>query len=163
MPTFDSLALRRALGQYATGVAIATTRDAAGQPVGLTINSFASLSLDPPLVLWAIGLHSPSLSAFEQASHYAVNVLSREQLELSRRFASPVPDRFGGLALEIGRGGVPLLPACLARFECRISARLPGGDHLLLLGEVEHFERSPGEPLLYWGGAYRAVHPEAAE
>lgn len=154
MTAFDSLTLRRTLGQFATGVAIAATVDTAGRPVGLTINSFASLSLDPPLVLWSINRHTPSCAAFEANGHFAVNVLKLEQKALSNRFAASGDDKFAGVAWQPGLGGAPLIDGCLARLQCRLEQTVPGGDHLLLIGRVEALDREDGEPLLFFSGGY---------
>lgn len=154
---FDSRSLRDALGEFATGVAVVTARGADGQPVGVTINSFASVSLEPPLVLWSLGLHSPSLAAFESCSHYAVNILAADQVEFSQRFSQAQEDRFAGIALEVGAGGTPLLPGCSAWFECRNEIRYPGGDHVILVGFVENFRREPKAPLVFHGGRYREL------
>lgn len=154
---FDSRSLRDALGEFATGVAVVTARGADGQPVGVTINSFASVSLEPPLVLWSLGLHSPSLAAFESCSHYAVNILAADQVEFSQRFSQAQQDRFAGIALEVGAGGTPLLPGCSAWFECRNEIRYPGGDHVILVGFVENFRREPKAPLVFHGGRYREL------
>lgn len=154
---FDSRSLRDALGEFATGVAVVTARDAGGLPVGVTINSFASVSLEPPLVLWSLGLSSPSRAAFEACSHYAVNILAADQVEYSQRFSQPQADRFAGIALEVGAGGTPLLPGCSAWFECRNEIRYPGGDHVILVGYVEGFRREGKAPLVFHGGRYRAL------
>lgn len=150
----DSRSLRGALGRYATGVAVVTARAASGEPVGLTCNSFVSLSLDPPLVQWSVALASRACAAMRGASHYAVHVLRRSQEPLSRQFASSQADRFAGLELEEGIAGLPLLRDCLARFECAAWAQHPAGDHVLLIGRVLRVRAAEGEPLLYYRGAY---------
>lgn len=154
---FDSRSLRDALGEFATGVAVVTARGADGQAVGVTINSFASVSLEPPLVLWSLGLQSPSRTVFESCGHYAVNVLAADQVELSQRFSQPQEDRFAGIALKVGAGGTPLLPGCAAWFECRNEMRYPGGDHVILVGYVESVRREPKPPLIFHGGRYREL------
>ena len=154
---FDPRALRNALGEFATGVTVVTTRGTDGLPVGVTINSFASVSLEPPLVLWSLGLQSPSLAAFEACSHYAVNVLAADQEELSQRFAQNRSDRFAGIDLIVGASGVPLIPGCCAWFECRNEMHYPGGDHLILVGHVESFCREEKQPLVFHGGLYRSL------
>jgi flavin reductase (DIM6/NTAB) family NADH-FMN oxidoreductase RutF len=153
----DLRRLRDALGEFATGVAVVTARGIDGLPVGVTINSFASVSLEPPLVLWSLGLASPSRASFESCSHYAVNILAAEQVELSQRFSQPQEDRFAGIDLKVGAGGAPLLPGCSAWFECRNEARYPGGDHVILVGYVENFRREPKAPLIFHGGRYREL------
>ena len=155
-PGQDSRAFRAALGSFATGITVVTVCGPKGEWVGLTVNSFNSVSLEPPLVLWSLALSSPNLDAVSQASHYAVNVLAVGQEAVSQRFASKIADKFAGLDCHVGASGVPLLPGCCAAFECRTVAQYPGGDHIILLGEVERFESSgTAEPLLYYRGAYR--------
>lgn len=159
---FDQRELRRALGQFATGVAVVTTRGEDGLPVGVTANSFTSLSLDPPLVLWCLGKESTNLAAFEAAPHFAVNVLSSTQHYLSRQFAIQGGDKFAGVELSAGLHDLPLLGGALARFACRTTERLDGGDHIIVIGEIEHFEIFDGEPLVFHSGSYRVAtrHPD---
>ena len=152
--SLDSLALRAALGQYATGVAVVTTLDAEGRPAGLTVNSFASVSLDPPLVLWSLAQTSACMQAFKSCHHFAVNVLAVDQVELSNRFALAGYDKFGGIVWTPGLDGVPLLDGCCARFECRSHARHPGGDHVIFIGRVERFAQEERAPLVFHGGRY---------
>jgi flavin reductase (DIM6/NTAB) family NADH-FMN oxidoreductase RutF len=156
-PFLDSRSLRDALGEFATGVAVVTARAADGLPVGVTINSFASVSLEPPLVLWSLGLQSPSLAVFESCSHYAVNILAADQADLSQRFAQSQSDKFSGIETKVGVGGTPLLPGCCAWFECRNEMRYPGGDHIILVGFVENFCRDSKAPLVFHGGRYREL------
>jgi flavin reductase (DIM6/NTAB) family NADH-FMN oxidoreductase RutF len=146
--------LRRTFGRFATGVTIVTCLDAAGRPVGLTVNSFGSLSLDPPLVQWSLWLDSGYLDAFRQARHFAVNVLAAAQVDLSQRFASAAEDRFGEGHWEAGTGGVPLLGGCAAHFECETESAQPFGDHMLFVGRVLRAVESPRAPLLFHGGRY---------
>jgi flavin reductase (DIM6/NTAB) family NADH-FMN oxidoreductase RutF len=153
----DLRRLRDALGEFATGVTVVTARAADGQPVGVTINSFASVSLEPPLVLWSLGVESPSLEVFEACSHYAINVLAADQTEFSQRFSQSQSDKFAGIDLKVGAGGAPILPGCCARFECRNEARYPGGDHVILVGYVESFHREEKPPLIFHGGRYRTL------
>jgi len=156
-PFLDTRSLRDALGEFATGVAVITARAADGTPVGVTINSFASVSLEPPLVLWSLGLQSPSLAVFEACGHYAINVLAADQAELSQRFSQPQDDRFAGIDPGVGAGATPILPGCCAWFECRNEIRYPGGDHLIFVGHVENFRRDGKPPLIFHGGRYRAL------
>lgn len=149
----DAKALRGALGSFATGVTIVTTCHD-GHDVGLTANSFNSVSLDPPLVLWSLAKKSASSGAFMTADAFAVHVLSAQQQDLSNRFARSGTDKFAGLALERGRDGVPLLPDCAARFECRTAYRYDGGDHVIFVGEVLALDHSDKEPLLFHRGEY---------
>jgi flavin reductase (DIM6/NTAB) family NADH-FMN oxidoreductase RutF/flavin-dependent dehydrogenase len=161
---FDRRDFRRALGQFATGVTVITTRDAEGRRVGLTANSFTSLSLDPPLVLFCLDRGAPSLPAFLDCTHFGVNVLAADQHHLSRQFATPSMDKFAGVEALDGPGGVPLLEGVIARFTCRNTAHHEGGDHLIFVGEVEDYEAFEGEPLVFHSGFYRVAtrHPEAA-
>ncbi|HYH20865.1 MAG TPA: flavin reductase family protein [Azospirillum sp.] len=155
-------ALRDAYGRYATGVAIVTTLDPVGTPVGLTVNSFASVSLDPPLVLWSLMRGSASLDVFRDAGRFAVNVLTEEQRALSDRFAARVADRFAGIAWEPGLGGLPLLPGCLARFECTGHSHVEAGDHVVFLGRVHRFEHRDGTPLLFFASRYAELRDALA-
>jgi flavin reductase (DIM6/NTAB) family NADH-FMN oxidoreductase RutF len=147
---------RRALAQFATGVTVVTSRDTLGVPVGLTVNSFNSVSLEPPLVLWSLDLKAHSLAAFESCSHYAINVLAADQLEVARRFATRGADRFGPADWHDGPHGVPLIAGCVARLVARNRSRYPEGDHVILVGEVEHFEADGGTPLVFHDGRYIA-------
>jgi 3-hydroxy-9,10-secoandrosta-1,3,5(10)-triene-9,17-dione monooxygenase reductase component len=146
--------LRDALGQFATGVTVVTTLTGAGEKVGLTVNSFTSLSLDPPLVLWNLSRHSAKFEAFDNTDYFAVNVLGADQESLALAFARPGGTPFNSLQTEAGAGGVPLLPGCLAYFECRMTHRYPGGDHDMLIGEVLNFRDIGGEPLLFYRGRF---------
>ncbi|MBL8484377.1 MAG: flavin reductase family protein [Rhodocyclaceae bacterium] len=155
--SIDTREFRQALGCFATGITVVTARDGAGLPVGLTANSFNSVSLDPPLVLWSLSLYSNKLAVFQNCSHWTVNVLAADQQGLSQRFAQSESDRFAGLAYSDGLGGAPRLDGCCAYFECRNETHYAGGDHLIFLGEVERFERHDRPPLLYFGGRYRQL------
>ena len=160
---FDVRDLRRALGQYATGVTVVTTADASGQPFGMTANSFTSVSLNPPLVLWAAARSSPSLVAFETASRFAVNVLASDQHHLSRQFSTSGADKFDGVRLRPGE--LPLLEGTVAHFVCRRlrqQGRIEAGDHVLFLGEIESYDAPGGEPLVFHSGFYRLAtkHPD---
>lgn len=153
----DARALRQVLGRFATGVTIVTCRDAAGQPVGLTCNSFNALSLDPPLVLWSLRRSSPSLPAFAAAAHFAVNILAEAQVDLSRRFASSQPDKFGDGLWADGEGGVPLLGGAAATLECETSLRQDAGDHVLFIGRVRRLADLGLPPLVFHGGRYHLL------
>lgn len=157
----DGRAFRHALGTFATGVTIITTAAPDGTPCGVTANSFSSVSLDPPLVLWSLSRRSRALEAFSGAGHFVVHVLRAGQIGLSNQFARP-GDKFGGVALERGPDGVPMLADFLARFVCRRYRIDDGGDHLILLGQVLEFEYADGEPLLFVQGEYAAstLHPD---
>jgi len=153
----DARAFRNALGDFVTGVTIVTTRDADGQDVGLTANSFNSVSLDPPMVLWSLALDSTHLPAFRHATWWAVHVLASSQQTLSGRFASKGADKFAGLSVGRGPGDVPLLEGCAARFVCRTAFEYEGGDHAILVGEVLSFDRAGFPPLVYHQGRYGRV------
>lgn len=144
--------LRAALGRYATGVTVVTTQGPLG-PLGMTANSVTSVSLDPPLVLWCPSRASARFAAFETAEHYAIHVLAADQLALCQRF-SRSGDDFGGIETGVTPDGLPALPGCLARFDCRAEARHDGGDHAILVGRVLRAEMREGDPLLFWNGRY---------
>lgn len=156
-PPFTALELRAALGQFATGVTIITTREAGGRPVGLTANSFNSVSLEPPLVLWSLARRSSSLAAFTASAHFAINVLAAEQRPLAERFASKAVDRFEGVPWRAGEGGAPVLDGVAAVFECRHHSHHEAGDHVIFIGRVERCERRLGAaPLVFHGGRFFA-------
>lgn len=153
----DSRALRTALGQFATGITVVTTRGAEGAFVGLTVNSFSALSLEPPLIVWSLRCSSPSLPVFEHAERFVVNVLAEAQVEVSRRFALPLADKFDGVAHAENAWGLPLLHGAAAWFECRTVSRQVAGDHCLFIAEVERFTLSEAAPLLFHAGGYFAL------
>jgi flavin reductase (DIM6/NTAB) family NADH-FMN oxidoreductase RutF len=153
---FDERELRDALGRFATGVTVVTTTTARG-PLGITANSFSSVSLDPPLVLWAPARRSSRFPAFEAASHFAVHVLSAEQRDLADAFSRPGQGWPAGLAYARGLGDVPLLSGCTARFECRHDAAHEGGDHLIVVGEVLRLVDADLPPLVYHRGRFVAL------
>ncbi|MCB8876694.1 flavin reductase [Acidisoma silvae] len=145
---------RNALGSFATGVTVITARAADGSDVGVTANSFNSVSLDPPMILWSIGKNSSSLAAFMQAEHFAVHILAADQEQLSGRFAKSGTDKFAGIDIERGQGDVPLLKGAAARFQCRTAFRHEAGDHYILVGEVDAFDHDDHAPLAFHGGRY---------
>ncbi len=169
---FEPRDLRRALGQYATGVTVVTTEDAAGQRWGMTANSFTSVSLNPPLVLWAAARSSPSLPAFEEATRFAVNVLAADQHHLSRQFATSGAEKFEAVTLvpadQVVNAGTddaahpPVLEGTVAHFVCRTTQRIDAGDHVVFLGEIESYDAPGGEPLVFHSGFYRLAtkHPD---
>jgi len=157
----DPRDFRSSLGLYATGVAVVTTTAPGGENVGLTINSFASVSLDPPLILWSLAKTSPRLDLFAAADHFAVNILARAQEEVCMRFARPGEDRFAGLDTAPGIGGVPLIPDCLAHLECAREQVIEGGDHLILIGRVLRHRRTDGQDaLVFCNGAFTGIPTE---
>ena len=151
---------RAALGLFATGVTIVTARAADGTPVGLTANSFNSVSLTPPLVLWSLSLQAGSMAAFATGSHYAIHILAAEQRELAERFATRGADRFAGLDWRPGIGGVPLLDGAAAVLECHNRSRYEEGDHVIFVGEVEQCRyRADASPLILHGGRFYTELP----
>jgi flavin reductase (DIM6/NTAB) family NADH-FMN oxidoreductase RutF len=150
----DPRDFRNALGTYATGVTIITATDAEGRPYGLTCNSFASVSLNPPLVLWSLLLYSASLNVFQNASHFAVNVLGVSQQGLASKFAKSSADKFDGVEWTPGLGNAPLLAGSVANFQCRSVNRYYGGDHVIFLGAVEAYSYNRSEPLLFLHGGF---------
>lgn len=155
----DQIELRRTLGAYATGVTLVTTLTERG-PLGITANSFASVSLDPPLVLWSPARKSKRFPAFEAASHFAIHILAADQRWIAERFARE-GDNFDGLPTEPGLGDAPLIDGCAARLECAHSARHDGGDHLIVVGEVQRHQAWDRPPLVFCNGAFRALGPDA--
>ncbi len=159
-PDFSTAEFRQALGMFATGVTIVTARASNGQLIGLTANSFNSVSLSPPLVLWSLSRAAGSMAAFRAGSHYAINILSAEQQDLARQFATRDIDRFAGVAFSSGVGGAPVLEGVAASFECFNRSRYEEGDHVIFVGEVERCShRDNASPLLFHGGRYYAEHP----
>jgi flavin reductase (DIM6/NTAB) family NADH-FMN oxidoreductase RutF len=159
-PSFSSQEFRTALGMFATGVTIVTARTAQGSVIGLTANSFNSVSLDPPLVLWSLAQAAASLPAFRGTSHYAINVLAADQKPLAERFALKGADRWAGVSFTEGIAGAPLLTGAAATFECFNRSRYDEGDHVIFVGEVERCSWRPGaSPLLFHGGHFYTEHP----
>src|SRR3954471_8460850 len=150
----DPRDFRNALGTFATGVTIVTAMSADGRPYGVTCNSFASVSLNPPLVLWSLGMFSQGLSVFQNASHFAVNVLGASQQALASKFAKSSEEKFIDVKWSPGLGGAPLLADSVANFQCRAANRYYGGDHVIFLGAVEAYSYNGSEPLLFARGGY---------
>jgi len=159
---FDPKEFRSALGTFTTGVTIITTSAPDGTPVGLTANSFNSVSLDPPLVLWSLAKTSRNLEAFETSDHWAVHILSADQENLSNRFAKSAEDKFAGVDYEVGNGNVPLLKDCCTRIQCRTSFMYEGGDHIIFVGQVLAFDHQPVPPLVFQGGKYAVATRKSA-
>ena len=154
----ESLRLRRALGAFPTGVAVVTAMSREGRPIGLTVNSFASVSLDPPLVLWCLGNASDAYPDFAEAPAYCVNLMSEDAQDLALRFAKPGDHEVGDLSHDFGASGAPILVDAMAHFDCRVSDRLPGGDHLILIGEVLGFTaRDDVGALTFFRGAFGRI------
>jgi len=156
---FDSKSFRRALGNFATGVTIMTAQNAKGEKVGVTANSFNSVSLDPPLILWSIDKRSSSYDVFAEASHFAVNILAADQIDLSNKFARSKDDKYANVDFELGAGQAPVLKECSAVFECERYNIVEGGDHWIIIGRVVNFQDNGRSPLLYHQGAYSSVLP----
>ncbi len=158
----DPKAFRRALGNFATGVTIITTRASDGTKIGVTASSFSSLSMDPPLILWSCIKETPSCKVFESASHFAVNILASDQMNMSNHFARQQEDKFDGIEWQEGIGGSPIFPNCAGRFECETYNKLDGGDHWIFVGKVLTFDDFGRSPLCFHQGSYSMVvsHPE---
>ncbi|MBO9604271.1 MAG: flavin reductase family protein [Novosphingobium sp.] len=157
MKTIEPSEFRNALGRFATGVTVITTVDEAGLRYGVTANSYNSVSLDPPLVLWSLANTSRSMEAFAACKAFAVHILGAHQEELAMRFASRGEDKFADLDTREGFGGVPLFDDCVAHFECVAENRFEGGDHQIFLGRVVNFEACDHEPLLFHRGRFAKV------
>lgn len=154
----DPRELRNALGTFVTGVTIVTTMDADGRRYGVTANSFSSVSLDPPLVLWSQSIGSSSFAAYRDSDRFVINILAADQVELSNKFAKSGGDKFEDVAVREGLGGLPVIDRCAANLECLKVAAYPGGDHVVYLGRVERLERSVRKPLAFSSGRYALAY-----
>ena len=152
----DPALYRSVMGAFPTGVTVMTAATGAGR-CGVTASSFNTVSLDPPLILWSIGLKSPSIDMFRSAGHFAVNILDETQKDIALQFARPSADKFAGIGTFSGVTGAPLIRGALAHVECRLWARHAGGDHEILLGEVVALTRGEGRPLVFAGGAFHGL------
>lgn len=150
----DPKAFRNALGQFATGVTVVTTTDKDGNKIGMTANSFSSVSLDPMLVLWSVAKTCKVFNEFNEAKHFAIHVLKADQMNVSNQFASACDDRFAGIETTEGAGGVPILNDYSVVFECEMEARHEGGDHIILVGKVVNFDNRGEAPLVFHAGRY---------
>lgn len=148
---------RAALGRFASGVTVITTRDAAGNLHGITVSAFSSVSMTPPLVLICIEKTTGSHHAFIESKRFAANILSSRQSGISDQFAFRHEDKFDGIDYRLGIGGVPLIDDCLANIECRVVNEYDGGDHTIFVGEVESVTTADADPLVYWMGEYRTA------
>lgn len=163
MKQIDGMALRKALGAFPTGVTVMTTLDATGRACGLTVNSFSSVSLDPPLILWSQSLSSRSYTVFRDAERFVVNILSEHQVQVSRQFSTASDDKFRNIACRSGLGGVPIIGSCAANLECvKVSAH-PEGDHVIYIGRVLRLERSEHRPLVFGNGRYLVARDHEQE
>jgi flavin reductase (DIM6/NTAB) family NADH-FMN oxidoreductase RutF len=156
----DTTDFRRTLGCFATGITVITTVDDDGAPVGLTANSFTSLSLDPPMVLFCLDRKVQSFQAFHEKRHFAVNILHESQREISTRFAMSGVEKWSGIEFETWDTGCPILRGCLANLECDIDSIYEGGDHVIVVGRVRRLARADEDdrPLIYYRGGYTALN-----
>lgn len=154
--TMDRIALRNNFGRFATGVCVVTVMDN-GKPYGMTVNSFSSLSLDPPLLLWSIQKQSECFSMFHNAEKFAVNILAESDMDLSNHFARKQNHLMAEQDCVVGEEGLPLLPDALASFECHMWNRYEGGDHVILVGEVKAMREADGAPLIFYSGGYHSL------
>jgi flavin reductase (DIM6/NTAB) family NADH-FMN oxidoreductase RutF len=156
--TIDSRDLRNACGRFATGVCVITANPGDTAPFGMTVNSFSALSLDPPLVMWSLQNDSDCFAAFEQADGYAINILGSDQQDLANACAKKGNHTLSTEDFVLGQSGLPVLTEALASFECKVWARYPGGDHVILVGQVEQMTNSnEADPLLFYSGQYRGL------
>ena len=156
-PSFDAHALRDVLGRFATGVTVVTTCGDRSQPLGLAVNSFASVSLDPPEILWSIVSKAPSRPAFETHGAFAVNVMPKEDKESVLRFAQPIDNKFDGIAWRRGWRDVPVLDNALATLECDVKQMIPCGDHHIVVGAVRAIDSREGDPLVFFRGQFTTL------
>ncbi len=155
----DAREIRNVMGHFATGVTVITTKDSSEKPFGLTVNSFTSLSLDPPLVIVCVDKTVDCYSCFDGSRVFAVNVLGEDQEELSRRFATKGIEKFKGLQWRMGEHGSPLLDGVVATIECKVHRSYEGGDHTIFLGEILNATASGNRPLLFFKGKYNRLPP----
>jgi flavin reductase (DIM6/NTAB) family NADH-FMN oxidoreductase RutF len=153
---------RAALGRFASGVTVITTRDAAGKPHGLTVSAFCSLSAEPPLILACIHKQTTSHSAFFEREAFVVNILGEDQQHVSRQFAEPAIDKFNGTVFSENEDGLPKLEDCLVTLDCRVVEAHDGGDHTIIIGAIERAEIGQGRPLIYFYGNYRKIEKSPA-
>jgi flavin reductase (DIM6/NTAB) family NADH-FMN oxidoreductase RutF len=152
----DDAKFKLAMSHFASGVTVVTTHHE-GRPYGMTVASFASLSLHPPLILVCIEKNVRTHDVIAAAGRFAVNILGSEQADISNRFASKSEDKFEGVTTNTGRDGVPLIPGAVCTIECRVQQQLPGGDHSIFVGEVLEIETGEGAPLVYYRSGYRQI------
>lgn len=154
---FDTNTFRRTLGMFATGVGVVTVQDQTGHLYGLTINSFNSVSLHPPLIVWSLNSNSAAREAFETGDYHAINILAESQQNISNLFAGKREDKFDQVSWEPGLGNAPILPGCCAVLEVRNTKHWEEGDHIMFIGTVERCERAEVPPLLFFNGAYHTL------
>lgn len=157
--SFDSRQLRNALGQFPTGVVIVTAQTAGGERIGMTMSSFNSVSLDPPLVLFSVHRNALTFVHWQEMKHYAINILGEDQEELSNSFARAKSDKWEGVNSAVGENGAPILPGAIVTFECEAYSRYDGGDHEIFVGRILkwHEGRMETQPLVFYGGKYRQL------
>ena len=160
--SFDARDFRDALGSFATGVALVTAREPGGRAIGITINSFSSVSLDPPLVLWSLARTSPNLEHFGVGAEHLIHILAHDQEPLARRFASRAVDKFEGIAHNVTDGGLPQFDHCLAYFECRTHAWHEEGDHIIVIARVHALDHRVRDPLLFCAGKFAVLETSAS-
>lgn len=151
---FDAHDLRKAFGRFATGVTVVTAAGTQGERIGVTANSFTSVSMSPPLISWNYRRDARGLPLFMHSDFFAIHVLGQHQMHLSPRFASAIPDRFEGMAASTNQEGVPIIQGCNATFECRKWSVVEAGDHVIILGEVLRYSHQERTPLVFHGGSY---------
>lgn len=154
MPAIDPRELRDVLGCFATGVAVVTSIGDEGKPVGMTINSFSSVSLEPPLVLWSIGLNTPSRGAYAAHPSFAINIMGTESKDETLHFATPSEDKFAGIDWAPGHDNIPVLKSALATLECQVEDRILSGDHEIYIGRVMRMNQKDGDPLVFHKGKF---------
>lgn len=157
--TIDKQVFRNALGHFATGITVITAKTPSGEYIGITANSFNSVSLDPPLILWSLSKESMGFKFFTETEHFCVNVLASDQINISNHFASQKLKKFNDIDITFGVCGAPLIEGCVTRFECKTSFTYEGGDHLIFVGEVIAFDLISKPSLLYHHGNYAISNP----
>ena len=155
--SWDKRDLRNALGSFGTGVTVVTSGNLQSRLVGVTANSFSSVSLEPPIVLWSLVSSSPSLEVFDATGRFVINVLALQQIDLSKQFSKTLEDKFAGVEYTEGLDGLPVIQNCVATFECKTIQRTVVGDHVLFLGQVENYVYESKTPLLFCQGNYMQV------
>lgn len=148
---------RAALGRFASGVTVVTTKDADGRLHGITVSAFSSVSLEPPMILVCVDKRAGSHSALKESGAFVVHILAEEHEHHSNKFASPVPDKFDDIEYRIGIEEIPVLENALVALECRLAHAHEGGDHTIFVGEIQNAEIKDGNPLVYWDGDYRKI------
>lgn len=157
MSDIDAREFRNAMGAFATGITVVTSTDHQSKPIALTVNSFASVSLDPPLVLWSVNRAHDIAEDFVESDHFAVHILQHDQKNFSQHFSGDRPDKFEGIDYDTGIGKLPLLCDYCARFQCKVEHRYEGGDHVILVGRVLDMDYRSVDPIIFHAGKYRRL------